>query len=843
MLNQNKLFTTLSEAASTVLIKESSEELNLKYFAAYTSGIPFGTLDKIKNVISEYKKNGISPDKLLKEAQLLERSEHLKAIDVASIYKLYLEKCKKLSALEIGDIYSENILLPAERFKESFQSIYPKIQSILIDGFDEFNNLEITIIDKLSEQVDSNISINFDYFENNEILFSHLSTTFIKLIQIGFIESDKNEFEDEFEFRNKIRMDLFNKSERIHSDFENILNKTYAKNRIEEVEQITKTIKELIVYKNAKPEKICVAFNSISNYSSKVRDIFNKYGVPLNLTDRIPLKSSPSVIAAISLLDLIEGDYFYHDIARVVSNGFLNFDSIDLNNLISVASELKITGGKKNWEQIISDNKNLIEFGDNVSVRDQDLILKKYNKALLDIEYIDSLLLPIKKKNTINNFIKLFTKLLLTLKLPCLVLEDSNGREEEHIKALTVLLNTLNEVLALKQRDAESEDQKYPLSFYLEQIRTISNWARFNVKEKSDFGVLVTSLNEIRGLEFDYLFLGGLCDGDFPTKYSPEIFFSGSFRKQEAIHHTEEMYHFYQTLCCWNKELYLSIPQNDKESELVESTFIKDFEALFTLTQVELKPEKKIYSLEELLIEYGTNPGDELLEKCAIENNINVSDIKNRNVIRELRSNNYLENSEYNGFILPGSERTNKYLTEFSEYEFSVSQLEILAKCPFKYFSERILKIQPLEEPTEEAEPIELGSVLHSILYEFYSKIIKDKIPIGAQGTKEFVNLKDILFDIAEEKITKLNLNSPLAFFEKEKILGIDGNKEFSILFKFLQQETEISTSFKPSLFEYSFGSISKRQNSNTNVPIQIDDLKLRGTIDRIDVDYENQFV
>jgi len=57
LLLENMGFTSLSEAASTVLIRESAESLELSYFAAYSKGIPFGTLDKIKNVISEYKKN------------------------------------------------------------------------------------------------------------------------------------------------------------------------------------------------------------------------------------------------------------------------------------------------------------------------------------------------------------------------------------------------------------------------------------------------------------------------------------------------------------------------------------------------------------------------------------------------------------------------------------------------------------------------------------------------------------------------------------------------------------------------------------------------------------------
>ena len=841
ILKQLKPFVILSEAASSVLIKETSDELELKYFAAYSNGIPFGTLDKIKNVISEYKRHGISPEKLLSESEKLEGSEKLKASDIALIYSSYSEKCRKLSAYEIGDIYSDVISISYSQFDHAFSGLFPNVNSIIIDGFDEFTNLEIEIIEKLNQVVKSNMAISFDYAIENENLFSHLSQIYIRLTQLGFNEFKQNIIEKDFKFREKLKNGLFTKIDSKNCEFKDKIIRVNAKNRNEEIDTTAKIIKELIIEKKVLPENICVVFNIVGNYSSKVRDIFKKYGIPLNLTDRISLKSSPPVIASISLLELIEGDYHYNDLFRILTNGFIKIENVDLNNLISIANELKITLGKSNWEQVISDAKKLLKYDERISIKDQDSILQNYNKALMDIKRIDSALIPLKKKNTIDEFLQNFSKVLLNLKLPCTVLDDGNGQEEEHIKALTVLLKTLNEVLLLVKRESEN-DKKYPLSFYTEQIRTICNWARFNVKEKSDYGVLVTSLNEIRGLNFDYLFLGGLCDGDFPTKYSPEIFFSGSFRKQEEIHQTEEKYHFYQTLCSWKEQLYISVPKYDKDSELVESTFITDLENVFETTEYNIAEINKIFSKEELLIEFGQNENNEILLNEISKAGIDSNSILKKNKIRELRTKNYLYEDNYNGFINSKSENITKFLDEISQREFSISQLETFAKCPFKYFAERVLKIKPIEEPTEEIEPLELGNILHSILYDFYKKVIDENIPLNYEGSDEFNYLKKIIFEIAENKITALNLNSPLAFFEKEKIFGIEGKKELSILYKFLISETEDASSFTPKFFENSFGNVASRKN-NFNKNVEIGDVKLRGTIDRIDVDVnEAQF-
>jgi len=837
ILREHSSFTQLSEAASTVLIKESAEALELNYFALYTRGIPFGTLDKIKNVISEYKKHGITPEILAKEAENLSGGEKNKALDICSVYKKYLSKCKKQSALEIGDIYFSINNLSSDNFQGYFLKRFPKVNTIVFEGFDEFTNLEITILNKLCKVVANELYINFDYYNNNEYLFSHLEKSYDFLLENGFkIILDKTPEED-IGFQKVVKEKLFKQAELNPShNYSDVLFKSSLRNRISEVELIAKTIKSKLINKNTEPEKICVAFNNINSYSSIVRDIFFKYGIPINLTDRIHLKTSPPVIAALSLLELVEKDFHYRDLVKVLSSGFLQFEGIDLNNLILVGNKLKITSGLLNWELAINDALNLLEYETEQYSSEKSII---FNKAKNDINQLSLLLKPFRKKNSYQEFILNFKNLLLKLKLPCKVLDNSGSKEEEFIKAITVFLQTINEVLTLVNTD--TPDRKYSLSFYIDQLRTISNWARFNIKEKSDYGILVTSVNEIRGLKFDYLFLGGMTDGGFPTKFSPEIFFSGSFQRKEKLHQSEERYHFYQVLCSWKKELYLSVPQNDIGSELVESTFIKDLEKLFIISELKTPSQSEILSNQQLQITFSKDEENETLVNAIKSSGLNSETLKKTKNIWAERTKNPFTNNIYSGFI--GSEEygINNFLKLFSNQEFSVSQLETFAKCPFKYFSERILKLKPIEEPTEEAEPIELGNVLHSILYDFYKKIVNNKLIIGPVGSEDFDKVKNILFEIAEDKISKLNLNSPLAFFEKEKILGVEGKKQNSILFKFLLNEVESEGSMLPELFEIGFGNFSGFDNNLKSSPLEIGETKLRGKIDRIDLDRENK--
>ena len=391
-----------------------------------------------------------------------------------------------------------------------------------------------------------------------------------------------------------------------------------------------------------------------------------------------------------------------------------------------------------------------------------------------------------------------------------------NGNEsiEKNIKAATVFIDTVHEILSLLELEY-GDKAKFNLKFFLNNIRTAVSSIRYNIKEKSNYGIQVTTLNEIRGLKFDYLFIGGLCDGDLPTRYTPEIFFSGSFVKNEIKHQTEERYHFYQSLCSWEKGLYLSRPLQDDRQELAESNFLKEFRKLFTLnTRNESDFSKGIYSKEELLSYIGKTVLNEDFDKSIKAENvndysINLESIKNSVIVDQIRLNEPFGDSQYTGKVNHElSSEAREKLCSYKDREYSISQLETYAKCPYKYFAERVLKLKPIEEPTEEIEALEMGSLLHNILYEFYKAIREKGIIISNASSDDFRRAQDILFRIAEEKIDAGNFNSPLTFYEKEKILGINGKRENSLLYLFLKTEKENNENFIPEFFEVVFGNL-----------------------------------
>ncbi len=838
----------LSEAASTVLIKQSISECKLNYFSNYKKEIPFGTLERIKNVISEYKRHGITSGNLNEEVKNLSGSEKLKAEDISKIYEAYLLKCRELNVKEIGDIYYELNLLNQNEFEERFRKIYPEVNLIIINGFDEFTQPEIEIINSAAQINNNRLFLSFDYYKYNSLLFSHLDKCYSKLENKGFkiIEDRSQNYLNKFQ--RVIREELFNpssKSNKVNLDSnygfkENPVIKISASTREKEIEIIAKEIKDLIVHQKVEPHKICVAFNLINQYSPIIRNNFSTYGIPFNLTDRLSLSNSSPVISIINFLEIAENDYYYKNIFRALSGNLIQIANVSVSNLLNASVNLKIISGYQNWIDSINDTikKQLEKLDDTL---DYSIDANSLNKALNDIQTIQKILQPFEKKTTLREFRQNFIDLVYSLKVPERLVNYKSENLEENIKAVTVCIETISDLIELLELEYGT-NEKFPLKFFLNYMRTAITSTRFNIKEKPGYGVQVTTLNEIRGLQFDYLFIGGMCEGDLPTRYTPEIFFSGSYVKNELTHQTEERYQFYQSLCSWQKKLYLTYPLKEERQELAVSNILTEFE---NLIEVEEKFERdydpKIYSKKELLKFIGQY-GVEETEKFISETDLNLEEIRNSIQIDELRKAEPFGESSFTGNISSGlSDEGKKKLSDLKDKEYSISQLETYAKCPYKYFAERILFLKPLEEPTEEIEALEMGTILHNILYEFYKTIHDKNIILQNSDDKTFPYAIDLIFKIAAKNISEANFNSPLTFYEKEKILGLNGDKKNSILYKFLLNERNNEEGFIPEYFEMGFGKISDDQNKfYTKEDFKIDGIKVRGKIDRIDVQQEH---
>lgn len=74
--------------------------------------------------------------------------------------------------------------------------------------------------------------------------------------------------------------------------------------------------------------------------------------------------------------------------------------------------------------------------------------------------------------------------------------------------------------------------------------------------------------------------------------------------------------------------------------------------------------------------------------------------------------------------------------------ELSVSEVQAALSCPFRYFTETLLGIKPLEEVSSAVTPLERGTRLHRVLHAFTGKLREKKLDFSANRKKLFAILE-----------------------------------------------------------------------------------------------------
>lgn len=819
------------------LIKKILSEIDLQYFSVKGKFIPNGLIELVINVITRLKEVGFTESSFAKELDRFEGYDKIKMEDLSNIYSEYQKLLQQLRLFETGDVYLKINSMSQAEIEKSFRKIFNEVNYLFITGFNEFTKPELSLIEGLSKINNLETVITLDFNEDNREIFENLFETHQHLEQIGFQYTIIDKFEKNGEFKKKIKSDLFNDNSKERITTKNIF-KFSGFDARDEIEIIARIIKHKVIEDpQLDLSKICIAIKGISEYANLIREIFYKYGIPVNVTDRFYLKNSPPVISIIRLLDLLRNDFFYKDLFYVLRSVYFSFKDIDVDNLRETLGLIKITRGKN---KILSSIQNRLQYLSSISLNEypqRDFEINRLEKAEEDFNKIIDLLTPLEKNQTPETFVNNLRKIIHDLKIYDNIFNKELSIDEDiniityskDVRALNLFESILEELIYTFEK-LQLHRKTYAFNDYVEFITTAIFGSRYNVKERWGYGVLVTSPEEIRGLNFSILFLPGLENGLFPSKYFPLVLLDEKYIRNERQKLLEDRYLFYQCLNAFESELYLSYPRQDEKKEKIPSDFLFELEKICEIQELDFR------ELNEFIFSRS-----ELYEKFSVDQLIDLSK-ENRELLARLfrvketierinhRVNNKLENEgkEFCG-IITDEELLKSLYTKFNK-EFSITELETYAQCPFKYFLNYIIQPQIEEEIEEDIQRNEFGLIIHQILYQFLNKLKNENRNFYEELKNNFDGLLNEITNIAKEILKHFERFNPFFFLTEEIILG--SSKRKSILEEFLNLEKELvetgELSFSPVEFEKTI-----IQNFNIN---EIE-FKLKGKIDRIDID------
>jgi len=426
---------------------------------------------------------------------------------------------------------------------------------------------------------------------------------------------------------------------------------------------------------------------------------------------------------------------------------------------------------------------------------------------------------------------------------------------------------------------------KTALGTFIEEVRRALG-AQSQVYGAADRGGLrVLEATDVRGLRFRVVFIAGLVEGGFPLRAARDWIYPHEERERlkrygltlEDISPAtllKEEHYFYQAACRATDRLYLSRPLVlADDSETVASYYIDEIRRAVSPFKIEAETVRRDYE--------GKN-----LEKVSTTGELNVTLVRQqerhvhrgekRDLLPQPRIKRLLTLARNDGYVSGSALRrieiereraslqfgpydgeiTNPHLLVLlnrrfgADFVHSASGLSIYGNCGYRFFGQRVLKLQPRGEAALDLQAIDAGKLLHDILRRFFEQHRRQRLTeLDREALqKELRELADRVFDEHERVVPPLNQQIWKIDREIRKIL-----LDQVLLYELDIQQQSAAEGVAPAYFEIAFGGMksSARDPSSTDKPLELtrstfigeESIKVSGQIDRVDAATDNTLI
>ncbi len=873
----NPKYKLISDPEAGLLLSKVIEKNKAKLkHLNFKNYIPQGSVEKLRMLIREYKRNGVEAEMISQLVpQLTNSRERNKAHDIALIYKHYAEELAKFERFEIGDVYRVIKTKEDAEFKSRLDEQFPGLKTIVVYGYASFSDPEIKLLKRLSMIEGIKLYIEVDYAENNNALFASAKDTIKMLEKNEFTEISALNIADANPLHNSLRRELFS----VHKLITSVQNKKLAlanstgsekqsklilKNlkeyatTEEELRGITVQIKHLLK-ENAKlsPSDFAIVVRDLTPYAKIAPRAFSTAGIPLNSTARLQLSEMFSVSALLTLLDVVATAFHGKSIERAYLT-FLGDDKNLLPELQAVLKYGKKMRGLSSILQSIEDLKpktktELYEYGlTPESIAHAELLMQSLVKKVR--AFINKEGKEVHSSCTPEFFKESYKKLIVDSGIIDQLLQMDEQYKELNIKSLdrTIpIVDAVCDMIGYELREKGHEREQFKL--FKDAIVVALKNAKINAQEIMNQGVLMTTFDEIRGLKARYLFIAGLNEGIAPAMFTEDSLYVDPAsagdetemrdRKKQSLKDNlnTEKYLFYETLLVCNEpeNVYFSRYKQEKDQPFSKSMFLDYLIPFYPAIQQEETTIETLVSVEE-----AEKVATKLYLQNALNGNIDFNALLGTELLDKLQDTQQFKSYEEQ----VDADEARTQLTHYSENKkFSATHFETYVRCGYKYLARYILNLKGELDIEDHEENLLIGNIFHSIVEKYLNQIIENFNPSTWQEYKTALEqskprLKEIAFDeiIKNFLLLKDTGDSESTytiaagwFFEVIRLFGNPNDTEafeYSLLGRFYKGELDVLDStdgenFIPWKFELAIDS-----NSTSVLGRSIS-----GRIDRID--------
>ncbi len=530
-------------------------------------------------------------------------------------------------------------------------------------------------------------------------------------------------------------------------------------NRKEEVIRIAGEIRRLQQSgKIAALREVGVAFPLVEHYEHLIQEIFPRYGIPFSMFQGNSLSSSPVVISIFRLFQVFLDEYALDALQALFSSPLLQWslpsenspettappvlalDSGSIHHLESLARRLEIRRGRQEWHEKLAEVPL-----DRPEQPLEDALIPSLQDFFDFLGRFDP-----NERQAGGKYLNFIREAIQRLQLPHRILQTKDRIIREQESAALGKFLKLLDLFQQELHEHSSEQSRYfsfsPREFY-ELLRTIIMGERYYVRQNLDDSVFILGRLDTRQLRFRYFFFAGLIERDFPGQDTTDIFLSEQDAQRLGLpgYHDkfEEAAHlFYLNTLNPSEQLYLSYPLQEEEKDLLRSNYLEQLDSQLKTERQNLagveadassSPLETLYTYSELYEWLGSywysaqsqEAASEEPERLLTHILRNQKGTRAKSFFEALKAQQSRDSRQLSAFDGMVTARWSKTWLQRhyrpQQHVYSVSEFDLYARCPIKFFFRRVLRLAPPEDVLPEMDALEKGILLHRILYRFYA--------------------------------------------------------------------------------------------------------------------------
>lgn len=786
------IVTRLTEAVQKRLLRSLVNQASLQYYRSIQH-MP-GFIQLLMDTIRELKAGGITPGVFTSAVQELGRGGRL--VEVGRLYQAYQDKLESQDWTDyIGAGWLARDALQGEEIA------FPQWTPCIVDGFDDFSPVQIQVLAEMSQCVKRMIITLTAEKDGSDrpVVHKRFQRTRQQLedaldLEVQFLPQSEADGSVHPALKH-IERTLFRDQKALFED-QDAVKMIAAPVREGEVRSALRWIKETIVREEVKPRECAVLFRNIEPYRPYLYQTADEFGVPLHVEQGRPLRENPAVDALLNLLHLANPEEKHLSWRETISawrspyfdlkEAFpgpaaaqpLGIELEDAETLSWVARWGSVIQGVEQWEEAFARLIKLTHPGER---RDEDLpepprqlprgkgavlLRDKFRRFVQRVQ-------PPQGQHPYTTFIGWVEGIIgdqdpqqgdkTDLNLAQRAAQGPEVPAARDLEALKQLKNVFRGLIW-----AEKSVSAAPVSFghFLEDLEDAVEGETYQPAQwDKKGGILAADVVAARGIPFKTVALIGLGEGEFPQTISEDPFLRDHDR--EFLNQRFQLPLFPSTLS-WEGEYFYEAISRPTQSVLLTRSRIADNGAPWQPSPfweevqrcVTVIPERLVThslpslhqaaSKEEFIHAITSSPDLEALWQYLRSWNAQVADHLDlgQKILQQRKRDGHTTPGIYDGGLSIFREAFDARFG--SGHLWSASRLESYQTCPYFFFTDHVLGLEPKDPPQEGLDARQLGNIYHHILENLYLKNQED--PTLPQLIQDLPAVADAVLDQAPER-------------------------------------------------------------------------------------------